>query len=578
MSARDNEADVIANLINTDPDEEYDRLIGTKLGGKYAIEGKLGEGGMGVVLLARHTIIEKHFAVKVLKREVARDPSVVKRFVQEARAASRIGHPNIVDVTDFGTTSDGMTYSVMEFVEGNTLNTVFKKEGPFSQARALHIVHQIAKGVGAAHDKGIVHRDLKPENIFLLKRGNDPDFVKIVDFGIAKVAPLDGQEGERLTRAGTVFGTPEYMAPEQAAGRADIDGRCDIYAIGTILYELLVGHVPHSGSSAVRTLAMQLLDPIPPPRQANPALQISDKFEQALMKALEKKAEDRYARLDEFYAALENAAADQASGSNAFATKAAVSSGPDQKTLKPSDSATMIERRRTPQVRDAPAPHSAGPRQVNTLDTIPTNRWRVYFLAAAGFVVIAGVLLFVLYGGSTDPRVDQKAETTAIQDAAIAMQMIDAAPERSDSGTPATKQAGTTTTSTGNNRRPSNIRRPSKPPKVDPPKVDPPKVDPPKVDPPKVDPPKVDRLTVLVVTKPNNASLYVNGGYRGTGESRFTRPKGTQITVKCTLPGYKPGYTKLKFDGEREVYMCKMTRKKKCVKGLMNPFDDCPDE
>src|SRR5690606_33579200 len=151
-------------------------------------------------------------AIKVLKREVARDQAVVTRFVQEARAASRIGHPNIVDVTDFGSTPEGLTYQVMELIDGATLTSVIREGGPLSPERAVAVAVQIAPAFAAAHATGIVHRDLKPENIFLVDRGDRSDFVKVVDFGIAKVQPAGGADAPRLTRAGSVFGTPEYMA------------------------------------------------------------------------------------------------------------------------------------------------------------------------------------------------------------------------------------------------------------------------------------------------------------------------------------------------------------------------------
>jgi serine/threonine-protein kinase len=174
---------------------------------------------MGVVFSARHAVIERPLAIKVLKREAMRDTATIRRFVQEAKAASRIGHPNIVDVTDFGTTPDGMTYSVMEFVPGITLGAAIRAAAPFGQARATRITAQIARALAASHDKGIVHRDLKPENVFLLDRDGRPDFVKIVDFGIAKVTPPRGKTNEpRLTRAGS-FGTPVHVA-RASIGRA----------------------------------------------------------------------------------------------------------------------------------------------------------------------------------------------------------------------------------------------------------------------------------------------------------------------------------------------------------------------
>ncbi len=178
------------------PPENYERLIGTIIDGRYYLEQKLGEGGMGVVFRAHHTVIEKAVAVKILKRDVARDRGVVQRFVQEAKAASRIGHPGIVDVTDFGTLPDGSAYSVMEYIAGETLARVLK-QGPMRAARALPVAAQIARALAAAHEKGIVHRDLKPENIFLVQKEERRDFVKIVDFGIAKFAPIGQLEPTR---------------------------------------------------------------------------------------------------------------------------------------------------------------------------------------------------------------------------------------------------------------------------------------------------------------------------------------------------------------------------------------------
>ena len=308
ISAADNtDAAIRAMRVRT----EYDRLVGETLDGRYFVQRKIGEGGMGVVFAVRHAVIERLLAVKVLKREVMRDEATLRRFVQEARAASRIGHPNIVDVTDFGKTAEGLTYQVMEFVDGQVLSHAIRYNAPFPLVRVLRIAAQIARALGVAHDKGIVHRDLKPENVFLVDRDGRPDFVKIVDFGIAKVAPLPGEANPnlpRLTKAGSVFGTPEYMAPEQAAGRSDTDGRVDIYALGVIMYEMLTGKVPHKGDSMVRTLAMQMLDPIVPPSQQRPDLGIAPDVEAVVMKALAKKRDERYQTMGELLAALDHLA------------------------------------------------------------------------------------------------------------------------------------------------------------------------------------------------------------------------------------------------------------------------------
>jgi serine/threonine protein kinase len=304
VSASEDHSAAIANLARKG--SVYDQLVGQTLDGRYFIERKIGEGGMGVVYSARHAVIERPLAIKVLKPEALRDRDTITRFAQEAKAASRIGHPNIVDVTDFGTTPEGMTYSVMEYVKGTTLAHVIKGQGALPVPRAAAIAQQLARALGAAHDKGIVHRDLKPENIFLVERDGRPDFVKIVDFGIAKVTPIDGtSHGPRLTKAGSVFGTPEYMAPEQAAGRSDIDGRVDIYALGIIMYEMITGALPLKGDTAVRTIAMQLLDPIVPPTQRRPELQLGAEIEAIVMRALAKRREDRYRTMAELQAALE---------------------------------------------------------------------------------------------------------------------------------------------------------------------------------------------------------------------------------------------------------------------------------
>src|SRR4029450_11912856 len=213
------------------------KLVGTLLAGRYRIKKLCGEGGMGRVYEAEHVEIGRRVAVKVLHPAYSRTPEVVERFRREARAASKVGHPNIVDVTDSGTTDDGSFFFVMEFIEGVELGLVIFKEGPMAVQRALHIGAQMCDALQAAHDAGIIHRDLKPENVLLITKEGQPDFVKVLDFGIAKSTEVEetAKSGRRLTRPGVAMGTPEYMAPEQAAGKP-ADPRSDIYAVGSILY------------------------------------------------------------------------------------------------------------------------------------------------------------------------------------------------------------------------------------------------------------------------------------------------------------------------------------------------------
>src|SRR5262245_23843693 len=227
------------------PSESLDVMVGATLADRYQVMHKIGEGGMVAVYEARHTVIGKRVAVKVLLEKFLEKPELVARLLQEARLASSIGHENIVDVTDFGTTSDGRAFVVMEFLEGESLAQLVIRDAPLPIERSLRIARQIASALGAAHDKGIVHRDVKPENVYLVRRG-DADYVKVVDFGVSKVVQTreEGPEWQRLTRTGMVLGTPLYMSPEQARGGEDVDARADVWAVGVMLYECLTGEVP----------------------------------------------------------------------------------------------------------------------------------------------------------------------------------------------------------------------------------------------------------------------------------------------------------------------------------------------
>jgi len=220
-------------------------LVGTILSGRYLLERVLGEGGMGAVYQAEHTHMRKRLAVKVLHPEMSRMPEVVARFEREAMAAAHIEHPNIAAATDFGKTEEGQFFLVLEFVEGTSLRERMKENAPMSVGRTFHIVQQVARALQRAHSLGIVHRDLKPENVMLVEREGDPDFVKVLDFGIAKVpvgelAGVSSSGQPVLTQLGMVYGTPEYMAPEQAAGQ-EVDARADLYSLGVMTYEMLCG-------------------------------------------------------------------------------------------------------------------------------------------------------------------------------------------------------------------------------------------------------------------------------------------------------------------------------------------------
>ncbi len=232
-------------------------LIGVLLSGRYLIERLIGEGGMGAVYLAQHTHMRKRMAVKVLHPEMSRMPEVVARFEREAMAAAHIDHPNVAAATDFGKLEDGSFFLVLEFVEGSSLREAIAK-GRLELGRAIHVTRQTASALARAHALGIVHRDLKPENVMLVAREGDRDFVKVLDFGIAKVpvGELVGEPktgGQVLTQLGMVYGTPEYMAPEQALGQA-VDPRADLYALGVMTFEMIVGARPYDHPSNVTLL------------------------------------------------------------------------------------------------------------------------------------------------------------------------------------------------------------------------------------------------------------------------------------------------------------------------------------
>ena len=277
------------------PYHPTDALIGRTLDGRYRIEKLLGEGGMGFVYKAVHTTLGKPLAIKVLRPEVSKNEEILQRFRQEAQSASQVGNPHIIDISDFGTLPDGSTYFVMEFLTGKSLTAALVDNGGrFDTLRTVRVMRQLANALGAAHEVGVVHRDLKPDNVQLVERGAQKDFVKILDFGIAKV----GGSTSKLTQAGQVFGTPHYMSPEQCAG-AHVDHRTDIYAAGVMLYELVSGRVPFEAETLMGILTKHLYEAPLAPSALAADVAIAPELEAIILKCLQKKPDARYQTMAE---------------------------------------------------------------------------------------------------------------------------------------------------------------------------------------------------------------------------------------------------------------------------------------
>lgn len=595
-SQGDGENDAMARLrqhgIGTDNanEEDYDRFLGQVLDDRYKITRKLGEGGMGVVFYARHVVIEKPVAIKILKKGVSRDPSVVQRFIREAKAASRIGHPNIVDVTDFGTTPDGLAYQVMEYLEGATLADLIYSRKKLSLDEAAPIIVQMARALASAHEKGIVHRDLKPENVFLIERHGREDFVKIVDFGIAKVmATGDSRKGDgpRLTKAGSVFGTPEYMAPEQASGSTKIDRRADVYALGAIFYEMLVGKVPLQGINTIRTLAMVILDEVPKPSTVEPSLELPEKIEEILMKALAKKAKDRWSNMSEVADAIEKAMGKRlgpkiGSGIGSLPPMPAPSGAeislpdtvpevglPDMDTApeeaasapgKPTEVFLKPKKRRSrASTFDPPFVETANP----GYDAIPEPRVTEFLdrlekksaapLIAAILFLLAGVAvagyLFWSSGQDTVAAATADAASAEQADAGAALALL------ADAGT-ASVDAGDKVAlkpDAGGKRR-----KGTKSPKT-----------------PAVSGAK-KFSTVKVVTRPEGGRVFIGGINRGPDGVTIRTAIGSTMTITCKLRGHKDGRVIVRAKEPSHAVICDMKKRPRCLDGIKNPFGDCP--
>lgn len=286
-------------LMVGDPED----LTGKVIDGRYTVVQRLGKGGMGVVYRARQRFLDRDVALKVLRPEFAMDTMAVRRFLQEAKAASGLKNPHTVTIFEFGSTAEGTLYFTMELLSGRSLREVIEQEGPLPAERVLGIGAQVCESLAEAHEQGIWHRDLKPDNIYLIDSPQHRDYVKVLDFGIAKVSTQQTQ----LTSTGAICGTPQYMSPEQAKGIA-LDGRSDVYSLGVVLYEALCGCAPFDAVTPIQMLMAHITQPAPFPRERRPGLQVPPSVEEVVMWALGKEPEHRPESAKAYAAALRTAA------------------------------------------------------------------------------------------------------------------------------------------------------------------------------------------------------------------------------------------------------------------------------
>jgi serine/threonine protein kinase len=281
-----------------------DPLLGQVLADRYRVLRSIGEGGMGRVYLAEHVKMGRKSAVKVMSPALAPTPEAISRFNREAANASQIHQPNVAAIYDFGETADGTLYLAMEYVEGETLTSLVQREGPLNPRRAAELTGQVADGLSAAHHLGIVHRDLKPDNILVTHQPDGREWVKIVDFGIAKTTK---DLGQNVTSIGTAIGTPDYMSPEQLAGEA-LDARTDVYSLGLVLFNMLTGSLPHPTMTSKQSLVQRLTAKPRALAEVRPNAVWSPRLQKALDRALAPEPDDRYATVQELAREVRGAA------------------------------------------------------------------------------------------------------------------------------------------------------------------------------------------------------------------------------------------------------------------------------
>ena len=390
---------------------EEDSLVGQTLAGKYSIEELIKTGGMGSVYRGKHVLMDKTVAVKVLRKALAADDVVVARFSREAKAASRISHPHAVSVTDFGEAENGVVFLVMEYLHGQTLKEIIKREGPMPLDRAIEIIRQVTGALDAAHQQGVIHRDLKSDNI-MLSETNGGDWARVLDFGIAKIQEPEGSRDHDITAANLVIGTPQYMSPEQCAQTGPIDARSDVYSLGIIVFEMLSGRLPFTGESPTVIMMKQVQDPPPSILEARPDLPAAVRG--VVDKALSKQPIDRFQTAGELSEALSAVAS--ASEARAVVVPATPETVPSEpvKIEDEADEVTVVRPREVvPPVRarrEIPLP----PPPVDRRDVEGFSPWRILVPAAVVLVVVFGVVFLLTRGSGQTPPTNQLPTNTSL--------------------------------------------------------------------------------------------------------------------------------------------------------------------
>jgi serine/threonine-protein kinase len=315
-------------VLSGDAPEGPDPMLGQTLGGKYKVVRLLGEGGMGAVYEGEQQLgtTKRRVAIKTLHPHLSRDPKIKARFEREVGTIAELEHPNTIQVFDFGSTQEGILYIVMEFLQGRSLADVLEKEGALSPERALHIVHQVCGSLAEAHGRGIVHRDLKPDNVVLIERAGQKDFVKVLDFGIAKRSKEEDKNEQKLTQQGMVLGTPPYMSPEQFTGQP-VDARSDIYSLGVMAYEMLTGRLPFRANTAWEWASQHMTQPPIPIESMAEGMRAPEPMRTAIRRALAKSADERVQTAREFADLFSGSAPSPALGAAASAAPAPAPGG-----------------------------------------------------------------------------------------------------------------------------------------------------------------------------------------------------------------------------------------------------------